>query len=94
MSDESKAKAEALARRLAEKGYKLWEEGPCHDPQCACVTVYEVRQFAPVLEKLYEALVRAKENRGERDKVLIACESGLALFDQPDSTEAFRGSFA
>lgn len=53
---ESKSKAAALARRLAGKGYKLWEEGPCHHPQCGCVTEYEVRQFAPVLEKLYEAL--------------------------------------
>ena len=91
MSDESKAKAEALARRLAEKGYKLWQEGPCHDPQCGCVTEHEVREFAPVLEKLYEALDSANKfgfgGCHPRDSLCRKMRAALALFEQPDSTE-------
>ena len=80
MSDESKAKAEALARHLTE-------QGNCE----GCLAV--------LLEKLYEALESANKfgcgchsSNGPKwhsDRCFVPkVREALALFDQPDSTEA------
>ena len=77
MSDESKAKAEALARYFARH---LTEPGNLE----VCLAI--------LLEKLYEALESANEfgcrSKWHSERCFVPkVREALALFDQPDSTE-------
>lgn len=95
-SDNSRAKAEALARKVANecentiyfREVDVLETGV--NELKALVASNCARKFAPVLEKLYEALEASPKSNTDCQ----ACrewremrDAALALFEQPDSTE-------